>query len=281
MTADAQERSRLSGSISTSPFKLDADTVRLIYQEVCKTHASIADFRAKLLALLPLASGTGVFILLGKFNDPGNQELLAPIGLFGIAVTLGLFMYELRGIEDCTMLRSRAKNLEKQLGVSADKAQFGRWPAGKLGLVDEIGAGWVVYLAVLASWSYVAGTGFDKGSGGWPWYWMLGLAYLAVLLLALNPWARKIWMYRGQSVYLVELYVSAAQSQGLREVAEQARRATAQMRRDGTLVQYLRSIFVPEDETCFHVFEGPSAEAVGEASRRAAIDFERIVEAVE
>jgi hypothetical protein len=141
-----------------------------------------------------------VFILLGKFDDPDNQKLLAPIGLFGIAVTLGLFMYELRGIEDCTMLRSRAKSIEEQLGVPVDQTQFGSWPAGKLGLVDEIGAGWIIYLAVLASWTYVAGTGFDKGSGGWPWYWVLGIVYLTVLLLALNPWGRKTWMYRGGTI---------------------------------------------------------------------------------
>jgi hypothetical protein len=195
MTADQHQLSHSRGSASTTPFKLEPETVRLVYQEVCKTHAAIADFRAKLLALLPLASGTGVFILLGKFNNASNQKLLAPIGLFGIAVTLGLLMYELRGIEDCTMLRSRAKNMEEQLGVPVDKSQFGSWRGGKLGLVDEIGAGWLIYLAVLASWAYVAGTGFDQGSGGWPWYWVLGIVYVTVLLLALNPRGRKIWMY--------------------------------------------------------------------------------------
>lgn len=35
------------------------------------------------------------------------------------------------------------------------------------------------------------------------------------------------------------------------------------------------------DETCFHLFEGPSAEAISELSRRAAIEYERIVEVLQ
>ncbi|TMK33123.1 MAG: DUF4242 domain-containing protein [Actinobacteria bacterium] len=48
-----------------------------------------------------------------------------------------------------------------------------------------------------------------------------------------------------------------------------------------TGVRHLRVTFVPEDETCFHVIEGPSREAVHEALTRAAIAYERIVEAIE
>ena len=49
---------------------------------------------------------------------------------------------------------------------------------------------------------------------------------------------------------------------------------------EGTPVRFLRTIFVPEDETCFLLYEGPSVEAVREATRRAAIPTEHIVEAV-
>ena len=70
-----------------------AATLRVIYQETCKTHNAIADFRAKLLALLPIASGTGVFLLLGKLNG-GDRKLLLAVGLFGFIVTFGLFMYD-------------------------------------------------------------------------------------------------------------------------------------------------------------------------------------------
>jgi hypothetical protein len=45
-------------------------------------------------------------------------------------------------------------------------------------------------------------------------------------------------------------------------------------------VRHLRSILVPEDETCFLLFDAPSSAAVRDALRRAAVPFERVVEAV-
>jgi Nickel responsive protein SCO4226-like len=81
--------------------------------------------------------------------------------------------------------------------------------------------------------------------------------------------------------YVVECYVSKAHTGELSDVIARARAAARAMTREGIPVRYLRSILVPEDETCFHVFEGPSAKAVGEASQRAAIAYERIAEAVQ
>lgn len=46
-------------------------------------------------------------------------------------------------------------------------------------------------------------------------------------------------------------------------------------------VRYVRSIVVPGDETCFHVFEGPSPEAVAEVGVRAGLPFDRVTEALE
>lgn len=83
----------------------DRETLHLAYTEVCKTHQGIADFRAKLLALLPLASGAGIFVILGSGTPKPGAADLAAIGLFGFAVTFGLFMYELRGIQHCHALR--------------------------------------------------------------------------------------------------------------------------------------------------------------------------------
>jgi hypothetical protein len=80
--------------------------------------------------------------------------------------------------------------------------------------------------------------------------------------------------------YLVELYQPAASSDG-RASVERARAAAAELTSEGTAVRYLRSIFIPEDETCLHLFEGASVEAIRELSRRAAIDYDRIVEIVD
>lgn len=43
------------------------------------------------------------------------------------------------------------------------------------------------------------------------------------------------------------------------------------MRGEGVPVRFLRSIFVPEDETCFCLFQAPSSEEVREAAHRAAL----------
>lgn len=81
--------------------------------------------------------------------------------------------------------------------------------------------------------------------------------------------------------YLVEAYSPKSSREDLNSLVARARRASAGMRRDGIDVRYLRPILVPEDEICFHLFEAPSAEAVGEASRRAQLVYERIVETAE
>jgi len=45
-------------------------------------------------------------------------------------------------------------------------------------------------------------------------------------------------------------------------------------------VRFLRSIFLPHDETCFYVFEAPSTLEVTTAAARAGIRADRIVEAI-
>src|SRR5437588_12710767 len=180
-----------------------AATLRIVYQETCKTHNSIAGFRGTLLGLLPIASGAGIFLLLGKLGGD-NRWLLLPIGVFGAAVTWGLFMYELRGIEDCTVLRGRLKNIEQELGVPVLSSQFGFWPGGKLNLVDEIGAAWIVYMTVLMTWLFVAGAGVASLAHDRRALWelvfgaCLGIVYLVVLWfsLASSQWGQDYWTKR-------------------------------------------------------------------------------------
>jgi hypothetical protein len=45
-------------------------------------------------------------------------------------------------------------------------------------------------------------------------------------------------------------------------------------------VRFVRSVFVPEDETCFYLFEADALEAVLRVARQANLRFEHISEAV-
>lgn len=78
--------------------------------------------------------------------------------------------------------------------------------------------------------------------------------------------------------FLVEVYLS--RSNGFDASVARARHAAEELTREGTRVVYLTSVFVPEDETCFLLYEAASADAVHEAARRAALPFERVSEAV-
>jgi hypothetical protein len=78
--------------------------------------------------------------------------------------------------------------------------------------------------------------------------------------------------------YLVELYIPRTEILAAGRSAARTRLAAEQMTREGTPVRYLRSIFVPDDETCFFLCEAASVEAVRETARRAALSFERIAE---
>ena len=87
---------------------------KMAYQEVCMSYRAIDDFRAKLLGLLPLVSGTGIFFLL---NMKTTSVYLGPIGLFGSVVTLGLFLYELSCLQKCQYLIGHGEEIEPFLSL--------------------------------------------------------------------------------------------------------------------------------------------------------------------
>jgi len=76
--------------------------------------------------------------------------------------------------------------------------------------------------------------------------------------------------------FLIEVYAPQHEP----SAAVRARIAAEEMTREGTPVRYLRSIFVPEDETCFYLNEARSAEAVRAAAARAELRSDHLAEAV-
>ncbi len=80
--------------------------------------------------------------------------------------------------------------------------------------------------------------------------------------------------------YLVELYLTGGALAALAELLARVRPAAAAMNDEGRQIALRRSIFIPQDETCFLLFEADSRETVDEANRRASIACLRITEAV-
>ena len=76
--------------------------------------------------------------------------------------------------------------------------------------------------------------------------------------------------------FLVETYVARDDPGTAREHAERSERAAAELSGDGRDVRCVRSIYVPEDETCFLLFEAPTIETVHEAIDRAGLRCEHV-----
>ena len=80
--------------------------------------------------------------------------------------------------------------------------------------------------------------------------------------------------------FLVEVYVSRGDGTAVEQSARRARQAAKELTMEGRAVHYRRSIFIPEDETCFFLYEATTADDVAEAARRAALPFDRVGVAV-
>lgn len=131
-----------------------------VYGRVCDSYQAIDDFRMKLLGLLPVATGTGVFLLLsgkaeliGTDNEEKVREAMGAIGAFGCLFTLGLFAFELFGIKKCHYLIEAGRRLERDLGV---RGQFRCRPFDAAGFVNEPIASSVVYPVSMAAWVFLA-----------------------------------------------------------------------------------------------------------------------------
>lgn len=76
--------------------------------------------------------------------------------------------------------------------------------------------------------------------------------------------------------YLLEAYV--ADSTLARGAAREGAERTATF---GEGIRHVRTTFLPDDQLVQHVFEAPSAGALRRAGARAALRYERLVEAFE
>jgi hypothetical protein len=132
--------------------------LRDFYHEISESYRAIDDFRTKLLALLPLATGTGVFLLLKNDVTQTPQtgsmkEFLFAAGAFGMLFTLGLFAYELYGVKKCHGYIYVGGKVEQRLGTPG---QFVARPQNLGGFINEPFAACLIYPASLAAWAFAA-----------------------------------------------------------------------------------------------------------------------------
>ena len=136
----------------------DEQRRRILYERVCESYHAVDDFRTKLLGLLPIATGSAVFLLLSTKADSigisGSQlsPSLAAIGMFGLVFTVGLFAYELFGIKKCHYIIETGRRLERQMQV---RGQFRARPHAILGRVNEPFASAFIYPGCMAAWAFL------------------------------------------------------------------------------------------------------------------------------
>ena len=78
--------------------------------------------------------------------------------------------------------------------------------------------------------------------------------------------------------FVVELYIARTDATAMRAAARRARQAAQELTALGTRVRYMRSIFVPEDETCILLYEAASPDAVRVAVARAHLRSDHVAE---
>ncbi len=80
--------------------------------------------------------------------------------------------------------------------------------------------------------------------------------------------------------YLVETYQARTDGHESERRWRRAASAAEELTREGTRVRFDHTIYVPEDEICFFVFDAPSGSDAALAAQRAELEPLRVVEAV-
>ena len=142
----------------------EPESLATAYKVACDLYQRIDDFRAKLLGFLPLVSGTGIFLLLNESTFKIDKNYLVAVGLFGFAVTLGLLLYELRGVQRCIRIINVAASLEREMHVAGP---FRLRVHSFRNLINEPVAAGIIYPAVLAAWTYVAVQLLESQNARW------------------------------------------------------------------------------------------------------------------
>lgn len=80
--------------------------------------------------------------------------------------------------------------------------------------------------------------------------------------------------------FLLELYMPRSDDHAVAAGAIRGQAGAEGMTRNGTPVRYVGSLYIPEEETCFQLYEAACARHVRDAAGLAALRYVNVLEAV-
>jgi hypothetical protein len=142
------------------------------------------DISFKLLGLVPLFSGSGMLIAVMRSEYFWSPAIYA-IAAFGALVTLGLFRWELRNIQNCLWLISRGAALERTEDETK-AGQFYQRPRSPMGVgkteAEKLIYGVTIFIWLLLPW-LVYSTAQVKSNSAPPLNETLNTVYLAFAVI--------------------------------------------------------------------------------------------------
>ncbi len=124
-----------------------------LYKEINTNWRTLADIRFKLLGLLPTISIVAIIALFTGAGGHLTPFLQSIVSLLGFAVTIGIFMYDMRNSQLYDYLISRSRRIEFELGIHTGQ-HLGRPKARWFVIKHDVATG-IIYIATIISWVVV------------------------------------------------------------------------------------------------------------------------------
>jgi hypothetical protein len=154
-----------SGAMPNSSLSADKE-----YAEVCSQIKGTDEISFKLLGFVPLVTGASILSLFLRNEDVSSPRIFL-ISIFSAAVTLGIFRWELRNVQICNWLRSRADRI---IGTSIPG------PPGGWGKTE---AECLLYGATILAWLALPWIWSIQTLNSLPLVWVLTAAIVQLLLM--------------------------------------------------------------------------------------------------
>lgn len=128
--------------------KTKIEIASTFYRETCNNIRTTDEISFKLLGLVPLVSGAGIFGI-SLDREFASSPFAVILSFFGAVVTVALFIWELRNVSLCNWYVKYAKTLEEG-AFGQGIGQFSGRPKAKI--IRKTTAEYILYIATISAW---------------------------------------------------------------------------------------------------------------------------------